>query len=138
MIRYPGKVLRVEGAVAWVECARGTPCAICPGALGCDAARFAGPASRHRLRARLQSDSIRPGAHVSVGIPPRSVLRAALLAYGLPLVALVAGALAGEAFSAAAAVAGAVLGLLGGVALGDAASRFFPVAPPVVLDTPAP
>jgi sigma-E factor negative regulatory protein RseC len=138
LIRYPGTVLRVEGSLAWVECARAAPCAVCPGRLGCDVAAFAGAPAFHRLRARVHGCALQPGARVNVGVPPRSVLRAALLAYGLPLFALVAGALAGELIAPAAAVAGAGLGLLGGVALGGAASRRFPVAPPVVLDAPAP
>jgi sigma-E factor negative regulatory protein RseC len=135
MIRYTGTVLRVDGARAWVECGRTAACAACPGRVGCEAAAFGGAPAVHRLHAKLTGAAVTAGARVDVGVPSRSVLRAASLAYGLPLATLVGGAVAGELFSPLAGVAGAALGLWAGIVLGAAASPAFPVAPPVVLDT---
>jgi sigma-E factor negative regulatory protein RseC len=132
VIRQPGTVLRVEGEVAWVECARGAPCAVCPGAGACQVSGR-GAGTRHRLRARVTSPGLGAGAEVVVGIPPGAILHAALLAYGVPLSALLAGAGLGSALGPVFGWAGAGAGLLAGVAAGAAAARRCRAEVPVIL-----
>jgi sigma-E factor negative regulatory protein RseC len=134
MIRHLGTVLRVDGDLAWVECERGAPCAMCPGRGACESAALSGAASRHRLRARCDMHRPAPGSEVVVGIPAGALLRAALIAYAVPLASLLAGAGLGSMAGTAASAAGAALGLAAGVVLAGRAGRGDPVQAPRILD----
>lgn len=135
MIRQTGRVLSVEGPLAWIECLRGGSCGACPSRGACAAAGWAGAErSSHRLRARTRSEAFRPGAEVVVGIPEGALVRAALLAYGLPLGLLVVGALVGASLTPWAAVPGAALGTaLGATAATAMSGRDVPA--PVILES---
>jgi len=135
MIRRSGTVLRVDGDLAWVECERGGTCAICPGRGACETAFFLSRApSPHRLRARTGAHRLEPGAGVVVGVPDGALLRAALLAYALPLAALVSGAALGSIAGPVASGAGAALGLAAGIALAGQAGRGRPASAPLILE----
>ena len=116
MIRQTGRVLRVDGSIAWIECMRADACGLCPARHVCESGGWpGGDRSPHRLRARTAGADWRPGTEVIVGIPEGALVRAAFLAYGLPLALLTAGALlgasAGPSFAALGAAFGAGIGL---------------------------
>ena len=133
MIRQTGRVLRIDGSIAWIECMRADACGLCPARHACATGWAGGDRSPHRLRARTAGVDCRPGAEVVIGIPEGALLRAALLAYGLPLALLTAGAALGAAAGPSLAAFGAALGTGLGLA---AAARLSQVrAPePVILD----
>lgn len=95
-----------------------------------------------RRRSRLQVSvprhlDLQPGDTVKLGLEPAVLLRAAWLAYGLPLTAMVTAVAAGSASTAseAGAVAFGIAGLLAGVAAARrllqkerGVRRFVPVA----------
>ena len=134
MIRRLGTVLRLEGDLAWVECARGGMCAVCPGRGACETALLSGERPLHRLRARTCAQRLRPGAEVVVGVPDGALLRAAMLAYGLPLAALVCGAALGSIAGALGGGVGAALGLAAGAALATRAARTGAACAPLILE----
>jgi len=134
MIRRLGTVLRVDGDLAWVECSRGGACALCPGRGACDTALLSGTRPLHRLRARTCAQHVRPGTEVVVGVPDGALLRAAMLAYGLPLAALVGGAVLGSIAGPLGGGTGAALGLAAGIALATRAGRTGPACAPVILE----
>jgi sigma-E factor negative regulatory protein RseC len=135
MIRRSGTVLRVEGGLAWVECERGGTCALCPGRGACETALLlSGKGSLHRLHARIGARRLQPGMTVVVGVPDGAVLRAAMLAYALPLAALVGGAALGSIAGPVASGAGAALGLAAGIALAGRAGRGRPASVPLILE----
>jgi sigma-E factor negative regulatory protein RseC len=134
MIRHIGTVVAVDGDLAWVECARGAPCAICPGRNACETALLSNPAV-HRLRAHATGGVFAPGTRVVVGIPPGALLRASLLAYGAPLAGLLAGTVLGASAGSALAYPGAALGLTAGIALATYLGRTRQAERPIILDT---
>ena len=134
MIRRLGTVLRVEGNLAWVECARGGMCAVCPGRGACETALLSGVPPLHRLRARTSARHLCPGAEVVVGVPDGALLRAAMLAYGLPLAALVCGAALGSIAGPVGGGVGAAVGLAAGAAFATLAGRTGPACAPVILE----
>jgi len=70
-----------------------------------------------------------------VGVPEGALLRAAMLAYGLPLAALMGGAALGSIAGPLGGGAGATLGLAAGIALATRAGRTGPACAPVILET---
>jgi sigma-E factor negative regulatory protein RseC len=133
MIRHPGRVLRVEGETAWVECLRAGPCAGCPGSPACPTG-VGRPL--HRLRARTSGTAVQAGQDVVVGIPPGALAGAALTVYGLPLAALLAGAALGAAVGPLVAPVGAGLGLAAALALVRMPWGALGRIRPVILDAP--
>jgi sigma-E factor negative regulatory protein RseC len=135
MIRHLGTVVAVDGDLAWVECARGAPCAVCPGRSACETILLANR-SVHRLRARARRGVLlAPGARVVVGVPPGALVRASLLAYATPLGGLLAGTALGAMAAPALAYLGAAVGLTAGVVLATLSSRARAAERPVILDT---
>jgi sigma-E factor negative regulatory protein RseC len=134
MIRHSGTVVAVEGDHAWIECRRGGACAVCPGRHACEIALFSSP-SRHRLRARTGGQACILGAEVVIGIPPGALVRAAVLAYGLPLAGLLTGTALGALAGTALSPAGALLGLVAGIAAATRAGRRRMPDSPRILDT---
>ncbi|MEX2496973.1 MAG: SoxR reducing system RseC family protein [Woeseia sp.] len=117
-----GKVVAVGPNSATVSVEAAVACKRCAAGRGCGAGLL------QKSRTRLIEVKMVPGVLLEVGdtvrleLPPADLLRAAWLAYGLPLVAMVMAVTAGAAFTAAAGdlplVAFAALGLTGGVVLG--------------------
>lgn len=105
-------VVRVEAAVTCPRCAAGK---------GCGAGLFGSDSGARQVEA-----SIRPGVEIAVSdeveiaLAPDSLLRAALIVYGLPMLGAVVGAAAAFAMSLgdAAAAMAAIVGLACGLALG--------------------
>jgi len=126
------RVVRVDAGVAWLEPEQTTSCGSCASAATCGAGSgspgIGTVASRNAAR-RFPLDNphgLVVGERVVIGVDDRSLLKASLTAYAIPLVAaLAAGGMAESAFgsdlvSMAAMAAGLALGLL---AAGVAARR---------------
>ena len=135
-------VVRIEGAQATLRPTDG--CSGC-GQAGSCGLRPDGTAPLWHLRA---SEGLKAGQRVRIEAPPGLVLRAALAAYGLPLLAALLGAGLGTHFGERAALAGLIAGLAGGVLALKACSRRWlrqGLAPPRLIpispadgDTPDP
>ncbi len=69
----------------------------------------------HEVRALVCDPTVRPGDRVLLGLSGDTLLKTALLVYGLPLVFLFAGALAGAGGGEAGAMIGALAGLSTGL-----------------------
>ena len=145
------RVVRVDAGVVWLEPEQTTSCGSCASAATCGAGSGVGKpgigtvASRNAAR-RFPLDNphgLVVGERVVIGVDDRSLLKASLTAYAIPLVAaLAAGGMAESAFgsdlvSMAAMAAGLALGLLvAGVAArrlsaqGNLAPRFLRRARP--------
>lgn len=114
------RVVRVEGRVAWLEPEQTTSCGHCASSSSCGAKGIGTVGAR--LEARRfpldNDDALRVGERIVVGVDDRSLLKAAALAYGLPLAAaLLAGGIADgvwadDPVSMAAAAGGLAVGLL--------------------------
>lgn len=114
------RVVRVEGAVAWLEPEQTKACGGCASASAClatDPGKLADRLATRRF-ALANTDGLHVGERIMVGVNDGALLRAALTAYALPLAAmLTAGGLAEGAFgndlvSMAAMVAGLGFGLV--------------------------
>jgi sigma-E factor negative regulatory protein RseC len=114
------RVVRVEGAVAWLEPEQTTSCQGCASASSCGTPGIGTVASRMEVR-RFALDNpgnLAVGERVVVGVADRALIKGALIAYALPLAtALAAGGIAESEFgsdlvSMAAMAAGLGLGLL--------------------------
>lgn len=135
MIEKTALVLTVADGRAEVETQRASACGACSTQASCGAGGslltelFGNRPTRLWV---LNSIQAQPGEHVVVGLPERSLSRAAALLYGLPVIGLILGALAGQGLSQGgateqelAAALGGLLGLIAGflgarrVALGD-------------------
>lgn len=110
-----GVVTRVEGDYAWVEIGAAPGCGSCKSQGGCGSGLLglSAPSRQHRL---FNSVNARPGDTVSVSMPDGGVLKAALLAYLLPLALGIGGAAAGMWLGGGDghALSGLVAGLGGG------------------------
>ena len=127
------RVVRIDGDTAWFEPEQTSSCGHCASAASCGA-RDANPAtgigtvaSRNAVR-RFSLDNaygLRVGERVVVGVAERALIRAALTAYGLPLLtALTAGGIAESTFGSDLATMAAMAGgLLGGLLLARLVAR---------------
>lgn len=117
------RVVRVEGKVAWLEPEQTTSCGSCASAAACGHGDSGMGTVARRIEARrFQMDNdwaqLREGERVVLGVDNRSLIRAAMLAYALPLVsAILAGGLAqgawgDDALTMASMAAGLGFGLL--------------------------
>ncbi|MDP2810344.1 MAG: SoxR reducing system RseC family protein [Rhodocyclaceae bacterium] len=110
-----GVVTRIEGDYAWVDIGAGAGCGSCKSQGGCGSGLLGikAPSRQHRL---FNSIGARTGDAVTVSLPEGGVLKAALLAYLLPLALGIAGAAAGMWLggSDGHALAGLFAGLGGG------------------------
>jgi sigma-E factor negative regulatory protein RseC len=129
------RVVGVDGATVWLEPEQTTSCGSCASASSCGAgARDANPAGgigtvTDRIAARRfaldNANGLHIGERVVVGVAERALIRAALTAYGLPLLtALTAGGLTESAWSSDLATMAAMAGgLLGGLLLARIVAR---------------
>ncbi|MBL8501993.1 MAG: SoxR reducing system RseC family protein [Rhodocyclaceae bacterium] len=127
-------VMRVEGSHALVEVA-GAGCGRCHETDGCQSGIMGRVFSDRPRQFRLPNGiGAAPGQQVVVRTAEGATLRAALLAYVLPVLSLLAGAWVGTALGQGDDLAGA-LGALGGLLLGVLAGPTFRnlVGQPVLL-----
>jgi len=97
-------------------------CARCRSGRGCGAGVFTGAPRRRVIRLAVPpGEYIAVGADVTIRIPGASLLRATLLAYGLPLAGLLCGGIAGLALDSGDIVAALAAGA--GLAVGAFAAR---------------
>lgn len=116
MIETPARVVRVEGATAWVCAESPSSCGAC-GGKGCGASLYARLLHPHEPEYAVGNPiDARPGEPVVVGIEDGALLKAALAAYIVPLFLVLLGALVGSQSGNLTAVAGALAGLVLAVA----------------------
>ena len=117
------RVVSVDGAVAWLEPEQTSGCGSCASSASCGAKGIGTVASRMEAR-RFPLDNangLTVGERVVIGVEDRSLVKASLIAYALPLfTALVAGGLAQDAWGSDLATMGA---MAGGLFLGLLAAR---------------
>ena len=118
------RVVRIEGAVAWLEPEQATGCGSCGSASSCRAG--SGSPGIGTVASRMEArrfpldgpEGLRVGERVVVGVDDRALIKASLTAYAMPLVAaLVVGgiaewALGSDLASMGAMAAGLAVGLL--------------------------
>lgn len=81
-----GRVTEVSGLTASIEFERLPTCAKCASGKGCGQGVFSQLFSRRSAQLTLQNtQGLRVGQWVKVGVTPRAVLNASLLLYGWPL-----------------------------------------------------
>lgn len=98
MIEQNAVVRDCEGDVALVEVRRAAACGSCAAGPGCGTAHVAEYFGRRTARVTARNPiGARPGESVVVGYEERAFLRAAVIAYLLPIAALVLAAAAGTA-----------------------------------------
>ncbi len=112
MIEAPARIVRVEGARAWVVPESPQSCGAC-GGKGCGSSIFSrmlkgGAEPEYPVQNLIQA---KPGEAVVVGVADGTLLRAAMSAYVLPLLMVMAGALIGTLWGELQSVAGALAGL---------------------------
>jgi sigma-E factor negative regulatory protein RseC len=106
MIEEHARVVRVEGAYAWIEIRRESVCGQCGARNGCGTATLAKVLGRRCTRLRvLNPVGAESGDEVSVGIREQALLRGSLAVYAVPLLSMIA------------------LAMLGGLIAGDSAYR---------------
>ena len=117
------RVVRIDGDTAWFEPEQTTSCGHCASASSCGAGTSGIGTVANRITARRfaldnNANGLAVGERVVVGVAERALIRAALTAYGLPmLTALTAGGIAESAFGSdlatmAAMAGGLLVGLL--------------------------
>ncbi|MEE9141373.1 MAG: SoxR reducing system RseC family protein [Gammaproteobacteria bacterium] len=112
MITEPATVLSVDGTNVWVRCETQASCARCAEGRGCGAWWF-GEGLKSRLgRVRVINPglSLREGQSVVIGLSESSLVRAAFLIYGAPILALIGGAYVGGRLPGLGVEAAAVTG----------------------------
>jgi sigma-E factor negative regulatory protein RseC len=131
-----------RGTRAIVEVEAAAVCARCASGRGCGAGLFAGRQGLRRLELGIAANpGLEEGAVVALELAPASVLRAALIVYGLPLAGAAVGAalayalMLGDAGAAALALVGLCAGALAGrqrLASESCLARFTPAIARVV------
>lgn len=120
------RVVRVADGVALLEPEQTTSCGSCAASAACGQKGIGTLASRvearrFALQNGVETPPLQEGERVVLGVGQRALIKAALLAYGLPLLAaLGAGGLAYRLYGSDAA---ALLGMGGGLAIGLVAAR---------------
>jgi sigma-E factor negative regulatory protein RseC len=134
-----GKVSSVGDGVATVVVDAPVACARCAAGKGCGAGLLAGEPKARQVEVRIPSGmTLEYGDSVTLGIAPRYLLRAAMLAYGLPLIGLLAfcgiawtsGVVGNDLAAVPYALAGLYAGILAGrrlLANAAACEQFTPV-----------
>lgn len=117
LIEGVARVVAIEGGTAWLEPEQTTACGHCAGKAVCGVAP--GSARLVARRFALANDhDFQVGERVIVGVPEESVRRAALTAYGIPLLLMLASGVTvqklggGDLESALATLAGLAVGIV--------------------------
>lgn len=143
-LQEPAFVVAVDGDTVWVEVMQTSTCS------RCSANKLCGHGVLQRGFAKQRSLCVpvfyeaakaallQVGQRVDIVMPANSVLIAAALAYGLPLLGLLLGAIALQSFLAGelAAIAGAIVGFVSALLMARRLSsrlRFHPRFRPVLL-----
>ena len=85
-----GKISALNGAIATVEVASPLACQRCAAGKGCGAGIFQTAAKPRQIEVRIPPGMlVRRGDAIELMIGPKFLLRAAMLAYGLPLAGVV-------------------------------------------------
>lgn len=127
------RVVHVDGSFAWLEPEQTTSCGSCASSASCSGGSQGAPGigtMASRLEARqFRVDNppgpleLREGERIVIGVDNRALIKAALIAYALPLVtALGAGEFVQGAYASDPIT---MLGMAGGLSLGLLAARFF-------------
>lgn len=120
MIRQHGEVVEVTNRHVRVRVQRRTACDRCHLRHGCGAGIFSRAFPRGHVDIDLPgSGQLRTGDRVTVALPEGGLLRAAAVAYLVPLITMLAGILTLAAWGEASSIAGGV----GGFAIGCLAAR---------------
>jgi Positive regulator of sigma E activity len=88
MLTETGKIVRLDGNIAWVETMRQSVCGACQARKGCGQNllnQLTGTTSYLRLSLNSNAGDVGEGDQVEIGIEEGAVVAASLLAYGLPL-----------------------------------------------------
>ena len=97
MIEEQGRVIRVNGALAEVDCVRRSACGGCSVNGACGTSLLERYLGRKPLALQAANAiGARPGDQVVVGIPDETLPQAAFVAYLMPLLVMLLGALGGE------------------------------------------
>lgn len=115
-----GRVSSVHDGVATVVVAAPVACKRCESGKGCGAGLLTGSEKPGEMEIGVPAGmTLRPGDQVTLAVAPRQLLRAASLAYGLPLLSMVVFVafawVSGESAGDATAIAFGVAGLTAGV-----------------------
>jgi sigma-E factor negative regulatory protein RseC len=127
------RVVHVEGSFAWLEPEQTSSCGSCASSASCSGGSQRAPGIgtvASRLEARqFRVDNppgpleLREGERIVIGVDNRALIKAALIAYALPLAAaLCAGQFVQGAYGSDPIT---MLGMAGGLSLGLLAARFF-------------
>ncbi len=101
MIEEQGRVVAVDGDQVWVETVQQSSCGSCAARATCGQGLMSKFSEGKRNHIRLTSDRpVKLGDHVVLGIPENTLVKSALLAYGLPLVMFVLAAALAESYFA--------------------------------------
>lgn len=96
MIEETAQVVRVDDEYAWVEASPAGSCSSCSARHGCGTASLQKWFRREPNRIRVEnSQSVRTGEWVVIGIPEQALVGASFLVYMLPLLFFMAGAILG-------------------------------------------
>jgi sigma-E factor negative regulatory protein RseC len=121
-------VISNEAGIAEVEVVRQSSCHGCSAQSACGVSLLDRVLGRRPQRLVLTDAlDVRPGEEVVVGVPEGALLKAAVVAYMIPLLGLLGGALAGEQLVAGASPSQSLplLAGIGGLALGLAVTRLY-------------
>lgn len=117
-----GIITRLDGPRAFVRVQRSVGCGRCHEPGGCHGGVSSESRTQHCQEYAVDNACMAPaGAKVSVEVPDGATLRAALIAYGLPVTALLGCAALGQAVYAS--DLGAALGALAGLGLATLAVK---------------
>ncbi len=125
MLETRAIVVQVDGADALVEVLQGGGCGHCSGG-ACGSSTLSGLFCVRPRRFRARNDvNARVGEEVRISVADGTLLRNALVLYGLPLLLLLAGGASGMYWPGgdAASAVGASIGLAGGVLLAGFIAR---------------
>jgi sigma-E factor negative regulatory protein RseC len=97
MIEEQGIVVAIEAGIAEVEIIRRSTCGACSARSGCGVSLLDRVLGRRPQRLLLVDKlKVSPGDEVIVGIPEGALLKAAVVAYMIPLLGLLVGAIIGD------------------------------------------
>jgi len=126
MIEESGKVVAVQGDLAWVESERSSACGSCAVRKGCGTSAIAKMFGQRRMQLQvLNRIHARVGDTVVVGISESGLVRGSLAVYAAPLAGLFAGAFAGHFAARQLLVTGSDLLAIGGALAGFLAALFW-------------